>query len=122
MLAEIQLDMLSNADFYENDMAIMRTQRMIALGGSKEMELALARIQLEPHEGRWMWAVSINSSNGSESGYRPLPKWGKFTQTREGALGMAADELRGQLGRLTDRERLRVIAWLGGILPTSQQR
>lgn len=64
-----------------------------------------------------MWAVSINSSNGSESGYRPLPKWGKFAQTREDALGRAADQIRGQLDRLTDRERLRVIAWLGGILP-----
>ncbi|MEL7968208.1 hypothetical protein AAG587_17730 [Vreelandella neptunia] len=116
MLAEIQLDMLFNADLNVNDMAIMRTQRMIALGGSKEMELALARIQLEPHEGRWMWAVSINSSNGSESGYRPLPKWGKFAQTQEDALGRAADELRGQLGRLSDQERLRVIVWLGGIL------
>jgi|LGOV01.1.fsa_nt_gb hypothetical protein len=120
MLAEIQLDMLFKADLNANDMAIMRTQRMMALGGPKKMELTLARIQLEPHEGRWMWAVSINSSNGSVSGYRPLPKWGKFAQTREGALGMAADELRGQLGRLTEPERLRVIAWLGGILPATQ--
>ncbi|MGL6249996.1 MAG: hypothetical protein ACRC3F_03645 [Billgrantia desiderata] len=122
MLAEIQLDMWTLADENANDMAIMRTQRMIDFNGRIEKELKLAHIQLEPYEGQWMWAVSINSSNGSGCCYKPLPKWGKFAPTREEALGKAADELRGLLDRLTVQERLRVIAWLGGILPSHPQR
>lgn len=118
MLAEIQLDMFSSAEEAQhgNELILMRTQRMKAHGGPRDMELALARIQLEPHDGQWMWSVSINSANGSGCGYRALPKWGKFDPTRHGALIKAVDELRALMGQLTDQERLSVIHWLGSIL------
>jgi len=68
-----------------------------------------------------MWSVSINSANGSESGYKPLPKWGNFAPSGAIVLGRAADELRKHLDRLTEHERLRTIKWLGGILPSYRQ-
>lgn len=119
MLAEIQLDMFSSSETGEigNELILMRTQRMKAHGGPRDMELALARIQLEPHDGQWMWSVSINSANGCGCGYRALPKWGKFDSTRHGALIQAADELRALMDRLTEQEQKRVADWLGAILP-----
>lgn len=119
MLAEIQLDMFPNAQAVGsgNELILMRTQRMKAQGGPRDMELALARIQLEPHDGQWMWSVSISSANGSGSGYSAMPKWGKFAATRDGALTKAIDELRALLDRLTEAERVRVADWLGSILP-----
>jgi hypothetical protein len=119
MLAEIQLDMFSSTEQAQhgNELILMRTQRMKAHGGPRDMELALARIQLEPHDGQWMWSVSINSANGCGCGYRALPKWGKFDSTRHGALIKAADELRALMDRLTEQEQKRVADWLGSILP-----
>lgn len=122
MSSEIQLDMFSSVDMRENDLAIMRTQRIKAYGGLPTIELALARIQVEPHAGQWMWAVSINSSNGAEMGFKPLPKWRKFASTRDAAIESAADELRHHLERLTADEKLRVIAWLGEILPKARPK
>lgn len=53
-----------NSNVKGNELILMRTQRMKAHGGPRDMELALARIQLEPHDAQWMWSVSINSANG----------------------------------------------------------
>lgn len=120
MLAEIQLDMLPADDVAGNDLAIMRSQRIKAFGGPQDTQLALARIQLEPHAGQWMWAVSVNSANGYGSGYIPLAKWKKFAPTRKEAISRAVDELRQKLERLTADERVRVVDWLGAILPAHE--
>lgn len=120
MQAEIQLDMFSGVDDDQNDMALMRSQRMLCVGGMRTMELKLAHIRLVPHDGQWMWSVSVCSANGFGQAYKPLPKWGKMAPSREGALERAADELRALIGRMTDQEQKRVIDWLGSVLSKSE--
>ena len=116
MLNDVQLDMLSTVDQASNDLATFRKQRMLGPNGSEMTEIPLARIQLEPYDAQWMWSASINSANGSESGYKPFPKWGNFADSRQAAIGKAADEIREKLYRLNPPEQKQVLEWLGGIL------
>lgn len=56
----------------------------------KRLAWPLARIELhQNHDGRWMWSAS-----GPSGGYRVGPKWGRFAETRAGALHHALIELR----------------------------
>lgn len=49
----------------------------------------LARIELHRHtDGRWMWSAST-----AGGGYKVGPKWGRFAETRAGALYHAAQEV-----------------------------
>lgn len=82
--------------------------------GGGEDPAALAAVQVVPHEGRWMWAASVSSQNGSYMGYAPLPKWGNFAATPGAALQRGLDEVRGQRARVTPAERERLDAWLAG--------
>jgi hypothetical protein len=116
--AEIQFDLFApSALAHQNVMALMRPHRW-AHAPVGEMELAA--IAVEPHEGRWMWSVSINSSNNAAQSYRPLPKWGNFAGSRAEAIFNAADEMRCILHRLTPCEQIRVTEWLGSILSAAQ--
>lgn len=90
---------------------IVRQQR---LKGGREDGVALAEVKVVPHEGRWMWAASLNSQNGSSSGYAPLPKWGKFAATPGEALQRGLVEVREFRERVTPAERKRLDAWLAG--------
>lgn len=115
--AEIQLDMFAPFTMpAQNVMALMRPHQW---AHAPVGELELAGIALEPHDGQWMWGVSINSSNNAAQSYRPLPKWGKFAASRQEAIGKAVDELRGIMYRLTRIEQERVSQWLGGILSSA---
>lgn len=82
--------------------------------GGQEGGVALAEVKVVPHEGRWMWAASLNSQNGSASGYAPLPKWGKFAATPGEALQQGLVEVREFRERVTPAERQRLDAWLAG--------
>lgn len=79
-------------------------------------ELALVRIEVEPHAGQWMWSASLNSRNGSGQGYKALPKWGKFAPSSSGAVAQAAEEVRAFMHRATATEQKRITEWLAAIL------
>ena len=79
-------------------------------------ELALVRIEVEPHAGQWMWSASLNSRNGSGQGYKALPKWGKFAPSRSGAIAHAAEEVRAFMHRATGAEQKRIGEWLATVL------
>lgn len=78
----------------------------------REEDAALVSIQVVPHEGQWMWAANLCSSNGSGYNYLPLPKWGRFAATAETALAQAAAEVQDFAGRATAAEQKRIAAWL----------
>lgn len=114
LCAEIQLDMFGpQLQPLQNVMSLMRPHRW---AHAPVGELALAVITVAPHGDRWMWSVSINSSNNASQSYSPLPKWGNFADSRDEAISSGADEMRGIMYRLTQHEQERVGEWLGGIL------
>lgn len=78
-------------------------------------EMPLVAIELEPTEGRWMWAACLNSRNGAAQGYKALPKWGKFAESKPAALLKAIDEVQGFIHRAADDERERINEWLSQI-------
>ncbi len=63
----------------------------------QRMAWDLARIELHPHDGAWMWSAS-SPVCGS---YKVGVKWGRFAETREDAAHYAAKEI------LRGAERLR---------------
>lgn len=116
MSAEIQLDLLSDVDVANNDLALTRIRKIMSIDGRKELGVPMVNIRLRPHEDLWMWSVSMESDNGWGCGYYPLPKWGKFAPTRGDAIAKASDEVREKLQRFSPQEQTRVIQWLGEIL------
>lgn len=75
--------------------------------------LPKAEVRLaQSDDGRWMWAVSFSSSSWG-FGYAPLPKWGKFADTRAAALAAGVAELLAELCKTQhDKKPTAVIAWL----------
>lgn len=78
----------------------------------------LAEIELHQHsDGRWMWSASFGLLNCSGHSYKVGPKWGRYAETRAGALRGAVDEL---TARLSDREACRsipeIITWARGLI------
>lgn len=62
------------------------------------MAWPLARIELHRHaDGRWMWSAST-----AGGGYKVGPKWGRFAETRSGALYHAALEIMERADRVRD--------------------
>jgi len=111
----IQLDMLAVLDLQPepSKLELLRSHRW---SHGATVELPLVSIELVEHGGAWMWAANLNSANGSGYSYKPLPKWGRFAQSKAEALERAADEVRGFTHRATKAEQERIGAWLGVIL------
>lgn len=114
---EIQLEMFPRAPMEaaceEGQFALMRPHRW---ANKVTGELALVEIRLKPHESQWMWAISFCSRNGSGQCYAPLPKWGKFADSRAEAMEHAVEEVRAAMNRATPDERLRIVQWCGELL------
>lgn len=89
--------------------------------GSDGGEMALVSIEVTPHMDQWMWAACLNSANGSGQGYRALPKWGKFANSRIEAYQAAADEVRDFLHRATIREQSHIRKWLKDVLAAERR-
>lgn len=79
-------------------------------------ELPLVSIEVLASEDRWIWAACLNSHNGSAQGYRALPKWKKFADSRFEAFQMAVDEVRAFMHRAQPAEQVRITKWLGEVI------
>lgn len=75
--------------------------------------LDLARIELHPHEGKWMWATGFAVELGG-SGYHVGPKWGQFAATHDDALYWAIQEIREGIAKYErSRSTVAIERWLG---------
>lgn len=114
---EIQLEMFATKevreDKDESQLLLLRSHRW---ANKVDGTIPLMEISLKPHNGQWMWAVCLNSSNGSGQGYAPLPKWGKFADSRAEAAERAVEEVRLAMTRATKDERQRILQWCGEVL------
>jgi hypothetical protein len=97
---------------------LMRTQKW-AHGGQTEQ--ALVAIELVPHDGKWMWASSLNSHNGSGQCSKALPKWGRFAESKIDALIAGVDEVRTFMHRATAVEQGRISEWVSQVMSSAQQ-
>lgn len=80
-----------------------------------------ARIELHPHEDKWMWSTSYSLPMPTAEGstYKVGPKWGNFANCRNDALLLAVDELETRLATTSDSTRKsadKIVKWARGLL------
>lgn len=112
MAREIQYDLFpASAELSVNaeTFSIMRPHKW---AHGEACELPLVSIELAPHEGRWMWATTLNSHNGSGQGSRAMPKWNRFAASKAKALLHGADDVLKFMHRATPLEQQRIASWL----------
>lgn len=81
----------------------------------------LARIEVHPHEHRWMWATAFSLEYGG-SGYRVGPKWGHFADSIEDAIFWAVRELQTGIARYgQSKGRTEIERWLALYEPVNWQ-
>ena len=60
---DVQYDMFAIAEPLNETSEVLSLMRPHKWATGEWDELELIRIELEPHEGRWMWSASLNSKN-----------------------------------------------------------
>lgn len=74
-----------------------------------------ARVELHRHtDGLWMWSASWHA-NGSGSGYKVGPKWGRFAETRDDALHYAVGEIEIRIGTPDHPDEAAILTWARGL-------
>lgn len=72
-----------------------------------------ARIEIHPHEGRWMWATAFSLDGYGSSAYQVGPGWGKFAASMEDAIFWAVQELQFSVAQCSpSRQRDDIKRWL----------
>jgi len=117
----IQLDLFSEPATYSAERGetfeLIRPHKWAhGNAGGTMGELPLVSIEVEPFDGRWMWAACLDSRNGSGQGCKALPKWGRFAPSKREALERGADEVRAFMHRAATDEQARIGKWLGEVL------
>lgn len=113
---QLQLDMLAPLALPAADPCFLTLMRLQKWKHAPATEIPLVRIELIPHEGCWMWSASLDSDTCAAQGYRALPKWGKFAESRRLALENAVEEVLAFAHRASESEQERISAWLGCLL------
>lgn len=115
-MKEIQFDLFPSAPALTLCAETLELMRPHKWATGETVQLALATIELAPHEGKWMWSSSLKSHNGSGQGGKALPKWGKFADTKVEALLQGVEDVQAFMHRATETEQQRIIVWLSELV------
>ena len=98
-----------------------RVHTVLRLAHPKEDGKDTARIEIHPHEGRWMWSTAFCIDGQGSSGYRVGPRWGKFAASMEDAILWAVQELQANVSQYSQsRQRDDIQRWLGLYAPVER--
>lgn len=99
-----------------------RVHTVLRLAHPKESDQDIARVEIHPYDGRWMWATAFSIDGQGGSGYRVGPKWGKFAASMEDAIYWAVQELQSGISKhARSRHRDEIERWLALYEPINWQ-
>jgi hypothetical protein len=100
-----------------------RVHTVLRLAHPMEEGKDTARIEIHPHEGRWMWSTAFCIDGHGGSGYRVGPRWGKFAASMEDAILWAVHELQANVSQYSQsRQRDDIQRWLGLYAPVERDQ
>lgn len=90
-----------------------RVHTVLRLAHPKEPNCDIARVEIHPYEGRWMWATAFSINGQGGNGYRVGPKWGKFAASFEDSIYWAVQELRESIAKYSrSNEVVEIERWI----------
>ncbi len=99
-----------------------RVHTVLRLANPKEPDWDIARVEIHPYDGRWMWATAFSIDGQGGNGYRVGPKWGKFAATMEDAIYWAVQELQAAIAKYArSKHRDEIERWLALYEPINWQ-
>ena len=99
-----------------------RVHTVLRLANPKEPDWDIARVEIHPYDGRWMWATAFSIDGQGGNGYRVGPKWGKFAASMEDAIYWAVQELQSAIAKYArSKHRDEIERWLALYEPINWQ-
>ena len=99
-----------------------RVHTVLRLANPKEPDWDIARVEIHPYDGRWMWATAFSIDGQGGNGYRVGPKWGKFAASMEDAIYWAVQELQSAVAKYgRSKHRDEIERWLALYEPINWQ-